>query len=100
VRATDLTADERVGALDVRDLEAWRRAFTGVDAVVHLAAIPDPAASWQLLLPTNVVGTYNVAQAAADCGVRRLVLASSLHAVSGAPDAFASCTLGMAGRRA
>jgi nucleoside-diphosphate-sugar epimerase len=85
VRGTDLTADERLGALDVRDLQACRRAFTGVDAVVHLAAIPEPAASWQLLLPTNVVGAYNVAQAAADCGVRRLVLASSLHSMSGVP---------------
>jgi nucleoside-diphosphate-sugar epimerase len=86
VRATDLIADEGVGTLDVRDLEACRSAFTGVDAVVHLAAVPDPAASWQVLLPNNVVGAYNVAQAAADCGVRRLVLASSLHAVSGTPD--------------
>jgi dTDP-4-dehydrorhamnose reductase len=86
VRGTDLKAGERVGALDVRDLEACRRAFTGVDAVIHLAAVPDPAASWQLLLPTNVIGAYNVAQAAADRGVRRLVLASSLHSVSGAPD--------------
>lgn len=84
VRATDLTADDRTEVLDVRDLEACRRAFTGVDAVVHLAAVPDPAASWQLLLPANVVGAYNVAQAAADCGVRRLVLASSLHTVSAA----------------
>lgn len=86
VRGTDLIADGRVEALDIHDLDACRRAFTGVDAVVHLAAVPDPAASWQLLLPTNVVGAYNVAQAAADCGVRRLVLASSLHSVSGMPD--------------
>lgn len=86
VRGTDLIADERVGTLDVRDLEACRAAFTGADAVVHLAAVPEPNASWHVLLPSNVVGAYNVAQAAADCGVRRLVLASSLHAVSGAPD--------------
>jgi nucleoside-diphosphate-sugar epimerase len=86
VRATDLTAGEHVGVLDVHDLESCRRAFTGVDAVVHLAANPDPAASWQQLLPTNVVGAYNVAQAVADCGVRRLVLASSLHSTSGAPE--------------
>lgn len=85
VQATDLTADECVGTLDIRDLDACRRAFAEVDAVVHLAAIPAPDASWQLLLPNNVIGAYNVAQAAADCGVRRLVLASSLHSVSAAP---------------
>jgi len=33
----------------------------------------------------NVVGTVTVAQAAARAGVRRLVLASSLHAVSAMP---------------
>ena len=32
------------------------------------------------------MGVYEVAQAAVTCGVRRLVLASSLHAVSGMPD--------------
>ena len=53
--------------------------------MVHLAAVPDPAASWERLLPANVLGAYHVAQAAADCGVRRLVLASSLHVISAAP---------------
>lgn len=83
---TDLTAHEGISALDVSDLGACREAFAGADAVVHLAAVPDPSASWDELLPSNVVGVYQVAQAAADCGVRRLVLASSLHAVSGTPD--------------
>jgi nucleoside-diphosphate-sugar epimerase len=50
--------------------------------VVHLAAVPDPEASWERLLPANVVGVYQVARAAVSCGVRRLVLASSLHVVS------------------
>ena len=72
--------------LDVTDGEACRTAFEGADAVVHLAAVPDPEAGWEALLPSNVVGAYQVAQAAADCGVRRLVLASSLQAVSGYPE--------------
>ena len=38
------------------------------------------------LLPANVVGVYQVAQVAVSCGVRRLVLASSLHAVSAVSD--------------
>jgi nucleoside-diphosphate-sugar epimerase len=73
-------------ALDVTNLGACRRAFTDADAVVHLAAVPDPAASWSELLPANVIGSHQVAQAAIDCGVRRLVLASSLQVVSGYPD--------------
>lgn len=82
VLRTDLEASEDVAALDVTDADACHRVFTGADAVVHLAAVPDPAASWEQLLPANVLGTYHVAEAAAACGVRRLVLASSLHAVS------------------
>jgi nucleoside-diphosphate-sugar epimerase len=82
VLRTDLEASEDVAALDVTDADGCHRVFTGADAVVHLAAVPDPAATWEQLLPANVLGTYHVAEAAAACGVRRLVLASSLHAVS------------------
>ncbi len=85
VQRTDLEASEGVAAVDVTDPEACRRAFNGADAVVHLAAVPDPAASWETLLPANVVGAHHVAHAAGHCGVRRLVLASSLHAVSARP---------------
>ena len=85
VLCTDLEARKDVAALDVTDPDACHRFFTGADAVVHLAAVPDPAASWERLLPANVVGAYQVAEAAANCGVRRLVLASSLHAVSAVP---------------
>ena len=73
-------------------LDACRAAFTRVDAVVHLAAVPDPDASWERLLPANVVGAHQVARAAGECGVRRLVLASSLQAVSAAPVEIVSAT--------
>lgn len=91
VRRTDVhavdgvAALERVDALDITDLAACRRAFDGADAVVHLAAVPDPEADWDALLPANVIGAHHVAQAAADCGIRRLVLASSVQAVAGRP---------------
>jgi nucleoside-diphosphate-sugar epimerase len=85
VLRTDLEASGDIAALDVTDADACHRAFTGADAVVHLAAVPDPAASWEQLLPANVLGAYHVAEAAGACGVRRLVLASSLHAVSAVP---------------
>ena len=83
---TDVEVTSSVERLDVLDLQACRAAFTGADAVVHLAADPDPDASWADLLPANVIGAYTVAQAALDSGVRRLVLASSLQAVSAVPE--------------
>jgi nucleoside-diphosphate-sugar epimerase len=85
VLGTDLTGSSEVAALDVTDQGACRRVFAGADAVVHLAAVPDPDASWERLLPANVLGAHHVADAAASCGVGRLVLASSLHAVSAVP---------------
>lgn len=71
-----------VAECDITDLDGCRGVFAGADAVVHLAADPNPEAGWDELWPVNVVGAYTVARAAMECGVRRLVVASSLHAVS------------------
>lgn len=57
----------------------------GIDTVVHLAANPSPSASWEELLPTNIIGTYNLFLAAQQANCRRVVFASSIHAVSGYP---------------
>jgi nucleoside-diphosphate-sugar epimerase len=63
---------------DVTDVAALRRAFTGQDAVVHLAAIPNPrTAPPEVTFRTNVEGTFAVLQAAEEAGVRRVVVASS-----------------------
>src|SRR5690348_7520633 len=54
-------------------------AMAGVDAVVHLAAIPSPGGNPpEVVFHTNVMSTFNVLQAAAALGIRKLVLASSL----------------------
>jgi uronate dehydrogenase len=62
--------------------------FRGADAVVHLAANADPRAEWDVLRGPNVDGAYAVAAAARECGVRRLVLASSVQAVSAYPESL------------
>ena len=82
---TDVRPADGVRELDVTDGAACRAAFAAADAVVHLAADPSPDAAWHSLLPKNIEAPYQVATAAAACGVRRLVLASSLHAVSAYP---------------
>ena len=83
---TDVKPADGVETLDVTDGAACREAFAGADAVLHLAADPSPEAGWDSLLPANIEAPYQVATAAATCGVRRLVLASSLHAVGGYPE--------------
>ena len=86
LRATDLYPGDGIDALDVTDADACHDAFVGLDAIVHLAGNPSPDANWSQLHEPNVIGTYIVAAAARDCGVPRLVLASSQQAMSAVPD--------------
>jgi nucleoside-diphosphate-sugar epimerase len=88
VNATGLAAgaEDEVIALDVSDLAACREACRDIDTVVHLAADASPEADFAgSLLENNIRGAYNVFRAAADAGCRRVVYASSLHAVAGHP---------------
>jgi nucleoside-diphosphate-sugar epimerase len=65
---------------DIRDLDALKKAFKGADGVFHQAAIPRVPYSVEHPEEThdvNVNGTLNVLLAARDCGVKRLVFASS-----------------------
>ncbi len=66
---------------DISDLAAIRPAFEGVDAVVHLAASAGLETPWDDVLRNNVVGTYNVFEAARLAGVSRVVFASSNHVI-------------------
>lgn len=68
---------------DLADLDAIRPAFEGIDTVVHLAALARGGASWEELHEANVVGTYNVFEAARQAGVKRVIYASSGSTVAG-----------------
>jgi nucleoside-diphosphate-sugar epimerase len=85
VRGADLQADAALSIepLDITDLDAYTRACAGVDTVVHLAAERDSEAGWHRLHGPNVIGTYHTFEAARRAGCRRVVLASSVHAVAG-----------------
>ncbi len=78
---------------DIADLAAIEPAFVGIDAVVHLAASPAVETPWEEILPNNLIGTYNVFEAARRAGVPRVVFASSNHVVGmyevdGAPEIY------------
>jgi nucleoside-diphosphate-sugar epimerase len=69
-------ADSVIG--DVTDPAACRRAVVGVGTLIHLAATPDDVEDpVRDLFPPNIVGVYQVMQAARTAGVQRYVLASS-----------------------
>ncbi|MCL4863026.1 MAG: NAD(P)-dependent oxidoreductase, partial [Caldilineaceae bacterium] len=68
---------------DLSDFAAIRRLTEGIDTVIHLGADPRMEAPWETLLPSNVIGAYNVFEAAHQAGCRRLIFASSINAVFG-----------------
>ena len=61
----------------------WPKHFTGVDAVVHLAADPRPDATGASLQHLNIDLVLNVFEAAASRGVRRVIFASSNWVMGG-----------------
>lgn len=78
--------DEEVVIGDIRDVDTVRNACQGVHTVVHLAAIASYNADFDKdLLPMNIIGTHNVFRAASEAGVKRVIFASSIHAVGGYP---------------
>ncbi len=75
-----LAENERWVAADLADQAAVHEIVDGADMVVHFGAIGDEGTFDQILGP-NIVGAYNVWEAARLTGVRRVVYASSIHAV-------------------
>jgi uronate dehydrogenase len=67
-------------AADLSDLAQVEAAVAGVDGIVHLGgySIEGP---WETILSANIVGCYNLFEAAHRHGVERIVFASSNHAV-------------------
>ena len=66
---------------DITDFEAVRAAVGGARAVCHLAALDyDTHALPHEYMRVNALGSWNVMQAAAETGVKRVVLTSSVSA--------------------
>ncbi len=70
---------------DVRDLDRMKRAFEGVDYVIHAAAMKQvPACEYNPneAIKTNIHGAQNIIEAALDCGVKKVVALSTDKAVN------------------
>jgi len=65
---------------DIRDFRACLKCCTEIDIIVHLAAstgVPQSVEDPRQDMEVNVMGTFNMLEAARQTGVRRLVFASS-----------------------
>ncbi|HEY2426485.1 MAG TPA: NAD(P)-dependent oxidoreductase [Pseudolabrys sp.] len=76
----DLGADDEFVAADLGDYEQTRQITAGIDGIVHLGgySVEGP---WETIHKSNIVGCYNLFEAAYRSGVKRVVFASSNHAV-------------------
>lgn len=77
-------ADSVVGEL--ADFEAAVRATEGMEAVIHLAGNPLGSAPWEDILDSNIVGAYNLFEAARRNGVRRIAFASRAGLLAAYPE--------------
>jgi len=84
IRASDLRpmkkiAQETYARADVSKMADALRITKGVDAVVHLAgySVEGP---WEGILSANIIGCYNVFEAARRNGVKRILFPTSNHA--------------------
>ena len=69
---------EEIMLADLADADAVLAMMQGVNAVVHLGGVPVEG-PFGPILQANIVGVYNLYEAARRCGTRRVVFASSNH---------------------
>ncbi|MEO0410449.1 MAG: NAD(P)-dependent oxidoreductase [Pseudomonadota bacterium] len=92
LRLTDIApmggahAGEEIMLADMRDAAALAPVMQDVDCVVHLAGLADED-SWEKVSALAIDGCYSVFEAARQAGVRRIVYASSNHAIGFHPRA-------------
>ncbi len=70
---------------DLSDANAAGSLCVGVDAVVHLAGVPNPDAEFEAVLPANILATTYLIEAAHKAGCGRFVYASSAQTIEGYP---------------
>ena len=68
---------------DISNIDSIMPAFKDIDTVVHLAGDRRVHGDWDSILNNNIIGLYNIYEAARLSGVKRVVFASSQHATGG-----------------
>jgi uronate dehydrogenase len=76
----DLAPGAEFVRADLAVLEQVETIVRGIDGIVHLGGF-SVEGPWETILAANIVGCYNLFEAAYRAGVKRVVFASSNHAV-------------------
>ncbi len=86
VRLTDradmgeAAANEEIMPCELADFDGIMKVVEGCDGVVHFGAAPYER-PWAEILDSSIKGGYNVYEAARRHSIKRIVYASSIHAV-------------------
>jgi len=79
-KPSDLGSDEEFIAADLADYGQVEKITSGIEGIVHLGGF-SVEGRWETIHRSNIVGCYNLFEAAYRSGVKRVVFASSNHAV-------------------
>src|SRR6516225_5463205 len=79
-KPADIAAGDDFVPADLADLAQVEKAVAGMEGVIHLGG-HSVEGSWGTILNANIIGCYNLFEAARRAGVKRVVFASSNHAI-------------------
>ncbi len=79
-KPTDLKPDEPFIPADLAKIDQVEKVVEGMDGIIHMGghSVEGP---WDTILQANIIGCYNLFEAARRKGVKRVVFASSNHAI-------------------
>jgi uronate dehydrogenase len=76
----DLAPHEEEAVFDLADMDATIAATKDCDAIVHFGGAPKES-PWQTILDSSIRGSYHIYEGARRHGVKRVIYASSVHAI-------------------
>ena len=80
MKPKDLLPSETFVAADLTKPDEVAAAVKGADSIIHLGGF-SVEGPWDTILQANIIGCYNLFEAARQAGVKRVIFASSNHAV-------------------
>jgi uronate dehydrogenase len=75
----NLASDDTFIPADLAKFDEVLRAVNGVEGIIHLGGF-SVEGPWETILNSNIIGAYNLYEAARQAGVKRIIFASSNHA--------------------
>lgn len=69
--------------IDLSNISNLKKAMKGISVVINFSAESNPEAPFEKIINPNIIGAYNVFEAARQSKCKRIIFASSVHAIKG-----------------